>query len=138
MMRFVLYIFSHKIFFILKVASDHQVAKSNDQFLVFTILGPPASFDTNNLTHFLKYVLCWAASESQCLGLLFLFFLVSVPAPSPFSQLQPPHLTNTKCLSGPLLFISKLIISSSLMTLNVIYMQKTYICIFSPCLSSDI
>lgn len=59
--------------FIVKVASDLRVPKSNDQFLVFTIVGPAVLFDTDDIPHFLD-ILHWASSESQCLGFVVVSF----------------------------------------------------------------
>ena len=66
MINFMMHILSH-FFFIVKVANDLYVAKSNDQVLVF-ILSPTASFDTNNVPLFLKYVLHWASVSLLSLG----------------------------------------------------------------------
>lgn len=67
-------IFYHKFFFLVKVTSDLYVAKSSNQFLIFTILGPRASFDTDNVPLFLKYGLYWASGASQCFGFVVSFF----------------------------------------------------------------
>lgn len=93
--------------FIVKVASDLCVPKSNDQFLVFTIVDPAVLFDTDDIPHFLD-VLHWASSESvSWFCCCFSLFPVSLASPSQFYLLYP-HFTNTKFWSGAPLCVSKL------------------------------
>lgn len=91
--------------FIGKIANDLHVVKSNQQFSVFTLLGPAASFYTDNIPHFLKYI-HWASSESWCLGFIvvvcslsYLIFLPSLFAVFSFYRYQMFEWSSSLCLN---------------------------------------
>lgn len=128
-------------FLIVKVANDLCVVRSSDQFLIFPILSPAASFDTDNVPPFLKQVLHWTSSAPTVSRFCCFFFYLShrlyLPSICP---VYPLRILLIKCLSGPLFCISKLahqMISSShdFKCLRYAYDLSLYP---QPCLSPDI
>lgn len=137
-----MYTLSQFFVIVVEVASNFHVDKSNKHFLVFTTLSPSAaSLNTDNLSRFLKSVLLWASSDHSVLVLLLLLFfhLTGYSFPGLLAVSLSSYWHQMFEWASPLYIQTcSLGISSSLMTLNIIYMQMTWISVFSPRLSPDI
>ena len=96
-------------FFIVKVANDLCVARSSDQSLIFPVLSPAASFDTDNVPPFMELVLHWTSSAPMvsrfCCFFVYLSHRLYLPS---LCCVYPLWILLIKCLSGPLFCISKL------------------------------
>jgi hypothetical protein len=101
--------FYDSFFFIVKVANDLCVARSSDQSLIFPVLSPAASFDTDNVPPFLELVLHWTSSAPMvsrfCCFFVYLSHRLYLPS---LCCVYPLWSVLIKCLSGPLFCISKL------------------------------
>lgn len=97
-----------QFFSIVKVANDLCVARSSDRFLIFPILSPAASFDTDSVPAFLKQILHWPSSVPTASWFCFFFYLSHLLCLPSLCRIYPLRILLIKCLSGPLFCISKL------------------------------